>query len=1390
MSEEIPIPVLQDTESGEAKTAGPLRHAEYVASNLGIERAEENISADRIRRDELIFHRIVVEMAMESQIARGVALHKLRTYLLKDNSNVDAKSEHNETALQLAVINGIDEAIPELIKYGADVHVETEGKTQSLHLAASEGYRAIVELLLDNGADHGAQDDKGRTALYVASWLGYTDIVELLLSKGAKATVGDEDGWSPLHLAISGGYKTIFQHLLDSDKSNINQSDSKYGYVPLIAAATWGQTEMASELIKAGADLNFTDVDGWSPLHHAIWKGHGQVLSLLLKETVDPNIQNRDGCTALHFAMTYHNEAIIPELLAYGAKVDIRDNDDWTSLHFAARYSDAATASGLLNVKGEAIHHQDKGGLTPLHIASKRGNMGVLQLLLDRGAIVNVRGTDSSTALHLASDARVWYGHYESEEGDYEPDDSGNEDSSNLKHIQRGEVISLLMDHGADPHIKNDKEKTPMDLIMGHKDPTRFCGLLSHICRGKALKQNAQEHQAVRQLKLEDMLERQEFASLLSKLIRQSPRSDQAEDTLRLARYMVLDIIQSWSQPRLSHHLPSVIWLLLAASDRDRLLSDRCQAVLASLKKMNSQQTNRHPMKKPQKNLKADTSTPARHGKDQPIMNIAGLDLSSEQKNNPMEAYEESVPDSLRLVCDILRDPPYSQLHADDYSQYKEPKAGEGLDDILDNYDAIVVQLYKNRGQSGVIRRYRSVKEIIYGEGPTDVMRGAMRDLEAMRSKGLLPKDHVMNDGEEPRFRWIHLPATNIVWMKDLLKRITIEHGCGPEEYYELKSFFQDSWIQVPDGETPSRMMKPRAVIRDVNDARQINDSESEDTGERQAGNPFKDGTDTSSHDLEGREDTTEEEQKESRPGSVRSTNDNTAKVESTHSEQKQDPGSDGAQSEKGTNKPDGSEELPKVEEFQPEKSSSKIMPASALYMPYLCFSTHYRESTKPQAKPPGFENYHSLLRAYSSSVIHESPTLDEWYYNFYNEQYGPDLDSKANADRINRNEDQVVTKFLKELERADDEDHFTLLRVNQIWIWVVGNKWILSASSCSLDDNHDNLVEGVLDQLNKQAEYGGNRSQPESADAMAKIIVDYCGRDETEIFNTLSRSAPDTSRGRQDTQGQEPHSLSRRRQSSLAFWKSTNKPWSEEAMRKSIEKAKKLFCDIKDVRDELNILKSAARFQRVVQRNLARGKRNLDISADYVENDIREMDEVASRIQSALNTTLSLQQSEIANEQAQISANQNKVLMTFTFATLLFLPLSFLSSLFALDADSFQKTPSWVFAVIFLVALAVSIIIYLGAWFVTNPSVRHSFSEFARRGLSGHSDSLKEPSGKDADERPKDERDHGSDNKKLDRGQRLSLSTDTPTVMRLRKSHEQKLNMSGGTSHDASWYA
>ena len=35
------------------------------------------------------------------------------------------------------------------------------------------------------------------------------------------------------------------------------------------------------------------------------------------------------------------------------------------------------------------------------------------------------------------------------------------------------------------------------------------------------------------------------------------------------------------------------------------------------------------------------------------------------------------------------------------------------------------------------------------------------------------------------------------------------------QTYYEVSSFFRDSWVEMPDGKSESRMMRPRAVVRD-----------------------------------------------------------------------------------------------------------------------------------------------------------------------------------------------------------------------------------------------------------------------------------------------------------------------------------------------------------------------------------------------------------------------------------------------------------------------------------------------------------------------------------------------------------------------------------------------
>lgn len=71
-----------------------------------------------------------------------------------------------------------------------------------------------------------------------------------------------------------------------------------------------------------------------------------------------------------------------------------------------------------------------------------------------------------------------------------------------------------------------------------------------------------------------------------------------------------------------------------------------------------------------------------------------------------------------------------------------------------------------------------------------------------------------------------------------------------------------------------------------------------------------------------------------------------------------------------------------------------------------------------------------ALFKAYQESVIHQPTTLDEFYYQFA-------LDGKSIEDRNKRNKDQVVTRYLRQ-EAVENEICWPLLRVSQLWIWII----------------------------------------------------------------------------------------------------------------------------------------------------------------------------------------------------------------------------------------------------------------------------------------------------------------------------------------------------------------
>jgi uncharacterized protein len=76
-------------------------------------------------------------------------------------------------------------------------------------------------------------------------------------------------------------------------------------------------------------------------------------------------------------------------------------------LHFASKDGYVDAVRFLLD-HGADANAQDNGHVTPLLLASERGPLGIVQLLLRRSANHDSRDKEGRTALHLALKAH-WY---------------------------------------------------------------------------------------------------------------------------------------------------------------------------------------------------------------------------------------------------------------------------------------------------------------------------------------------------------------------------------------------------------------------------------------------------------------------------------------------------------------------------------------------------------------------------------------------------------------------------------------------------------------------------------------------------------------------------------------------------------------------------------------------------------------------------------------------------------------------------------------------------------------------------------------------------------------------------------------------------------------------
>ncbi|KAI0195710.1 hypothetical protein EV127DRAFT_327710, partial [Xylaria flabelliformis] len=148
------------------------------------------------------------------------------------------------------------------------------------------------------------------------------------------------------------------------------------------------------------------------------------------------------------------------------------------------------------------------------------------------------------------------------------------------------------------------------------------------------------------------------------------------------------------------------------------------------------------------------------------------------------------------------------------------------------------------------------------------------------------------------------------------------------------------------------------------------------------------------------------------------------------------------------------------------------------------------------------------------------------------------------------------------------------------------------------------------------------------------------------------------------------------------------------------------LLAEIKDIRDELNIIMGIldAQLQTVTYlEGFVTEELRGEGSRRTTDADVSRMDRQALSLYDSLTDLLDLKQkhsnaleARFAGDQAVIAAKQGQTIMVFTIVTIVFLPLSFIASFFAINfvewQDSIQLSIPYVSRYLFGVGFAISI--------------------------------------------------------------------------------------------------
>ncbi|TGO75728.1 hypothetical protein BELL_0196g00170 [Botrytis elliptica] len=1126
-------------------------------------------------------------------------------------------------------------------------------------------------------------------------------------------------------------------------------------YPPLIGAARREDTQLATDILNYGTTVvNDPDSDGKTALHHAAALGSIEMVRLLL-QVADPDIQDNRGCTPLFYAVTATSNAsgVTKLLLENHAKTDFRNHKFKTALYTALE-ADELVAECLFRQdkvtlldairaceRGDRIDEptvkivkllldngidadiHDENGCNPLHLASKRGNLAIVELLKNHQFLSVQKTCDGQTALHIASQegeeaiTEVLLSHFKADHRI-----TSKRNWTPLHFASKNgklDVAKCLVKWGADLMALTMSRYTPVQIacMEGHDDLA--CFLLNSMESDQIFSvQNIENHSILRiassggcikviekiivHAKNKNMVHETlseldqgctvaynaiehgyEQAALL--LLRLGVKSDGIDASRRNALH--------WAA---QHGLVKVIDYL-ASNDQEDFRLKLAQSDKSGNSPLHyaaeAQQVSillcflevQHGIEAQSTNIDT-TGWTALHWAacydrldivKKMVIDLANVEEKDALGRRAAEVVQKTSPRFIEMMEWLtMRHPTMKSSPI----PLRKPVCLSGAEDICKNTKAYIMAIFP---KDVIVRTTFSIYNVLYEFGPERII-SASADV------------YRIEDALE--FKWIHLPANN-----NLTQAV----------YYDIAG------TKIERGKNVEALRVNRKFSRET-----LASSSSSSSNR-----PL-----STFYDMRG---------------------ENIMDWDAFYSRRPPPPPpllpppppimSRGAIYLRKTR--DAAKEYSKVDTFVKDCLSQNAGSNSARYLqpffkiPYFCFSTtkHQGElqeimtASKRQAttfmgeiSPDKFQKLWDkrMIECYrlaGGESVHVPITLDQFYYH-------------SLKDVQARNIDQVLFRHQKRMAyTAIEECDYLLCMVSQLWVYVIDDETIITSCGTQWDDG-SNLQKAIADHFIEDKD---TRPHISSALEMSVLIAALCAR------NSIDREL---------ILGQEKQNLLQIFASAISSAADNEVQLFGEFMktldadvhtdRNSIYDIRteiNLLKEVKDIQDELNIIKRVLTHQDQVLNDTFHFlyRRRPDHRSEYViknhlsdvvnyyrdfcgiELVLAEVEKLiydANEVHKNINHLLELRQKDAniseakwARKESEDTAKQGKTILVFTIVTIVFLPITFLTSLFALDISSFPHDesgnlsygPGWAFSRLLGITVAVSLPLIGLAFFV-----------------------------------------------------------------------------------------